>query len=79
MEVPFNEVDINPLCGVFLHGYNWRCGLNYTYIEVQTLQGTDMFLLLEINARRGPRSVMGARCVISDDDIKIIYDDANNL
>ena len=53
--------------------------MNYTGINLQTLQDKDMILLLENNIRGGISSVMGDRCVISDENKKILYVDANNL
>ena len=46
---------------------------------MQTLQDKDMILLLENNIRGGISYVMGKRYVISDENKKILYLDANNL
>ena len=73
------EYDFNPLYCVSLPGYTWQCGLNYTGINIQTLQDKDMILLLENNIRGGITSVMGDRYVKSDESKKILYKDANNL
>ena len=53
--------------------------MKYTGINLQTLQGKDMILLLENNIRGGISSVMGDRYVKSDENKKIFYIDANNL
>ena len=74
-----NEYGINPLYCVSLPGYTWQCGLKYTGINLQTLQDKNMILLLENNMRGGVSSVMGNRCVKSDDNKKILNIDANNL
>ena len=54
-------------------------GLKYTVINLQTLQDKDMISLLENNIRGGVSSVMGDRYVISDENKKMLYIDANNL
>ena len=79
IKVSVNEFGINPLYCVSLPGYTWQCGLKYTGIRLQTLQGKDMILLLENNIRGGISSVMGDRYMKSDDNKKILYIDANNL
>ena len=79
IKVSVNEFGINPLYCVSLPGYTWQCGLKYTGINLQTLQGKDMILLLENNIRGGISSVMGNRYVKSDKNKKILYIDANNL
>ena len=79
IKLSVNEYDINPLYCVSLPGYTWQCGLKYTGINLQTLQVKDMILLLENNIRGGKSSVMGDRCIKSDDNKKILYIDANNL
>ena len=57
------EVDINLLYCVSLPGYTWQCSLNYTGINLQTLQDKDMILLIENFIRWGISSVMGGRYV----------------
>ena len=79
IEISINPFDINPLYCVSLPGYTWQCGLNYTGINLQTLQDKDMILLLENNTSGGISSVMGDRYVESNEDKKIMYFDANNL
>ena len=79
IKVSFNEFEINPLYCVSLPGYLWQCGLKYTGINLQTLQGKDMILLLENNIRGGISSVMGDRYIQSDENKKILYIDATNL
>ena len=79
IKVSINEFGINPLYCVSLPGYTWQCGLKYTGINLQTLQDKDMILFLENIIRGGISSVMGGRYVKSDDNIKILYIDANNL
>ena len=79
IKVSVNEFDINPLYCVSLQGYTCQCGLKYTGINLQTLQDKDMILLFENNIRGGISSIMGAGYVISDDNKKILYIDANNL
>ena len=59
--------------------YTWQCGLRYTGINLQTLQDKDMILLLEKKIRGGLSSVMGDRHVISIENKKILYKDANTL
>ena len=79
IKVSVNEFGINPLYCVSLPGYTWLCGLKYTDIKLQTLQGKDVILLLEKNIRGGISSIMGDRYVKSDENKKILYADANNL
>ena len=79
IKVSVNEFDINPLFSVSLPGYTWQCGLKYTRINLQTLQDTDLILLIENNLRGGISSVIGDRYVKSDENKKILYKDANNL
>ena len=79
IKVSVNEFGINPLYCVSLPYYTWQCGLKHTGINLQTLQDKDMILLLENNFRGGISSVMGDRYVISDENKKILYVDANNL
>ena len=79
IKISNNEYGINPLYCVSLPGYTWLCGLKYTGIHLQTLQGNDMIFLLENNIRGGISSVMGKRYIKSDDNKKILYLDANNL
>ena len=79
IKVSINEFEINLLYCVSLPGYTWQCGLKYTGINLQTLQDKDLILRLENNIRGGISSVMGDRCVKSDEDKKILYMDATNL
>ena len=78
-KISVNEYGINPLHCVSLPGYTWQCGLQYTGINLETLQNKDMILLSENNICGGISSVMGGRYVISDENKKILYVDANNL
>ena len=73
------EYGINPLYCVGLPGYTSQFGMNYTDINLQTLQDEDMILLLENNIRGGISSVMGDRYIKSDKNKKILYIDANKL
>ena len=79
IKVSVNEFGINPLYCVSLPGYTWQCGLKYTGKNLQTLQDKDMILLLENIIRGGISSVVGDRYIKSDEIIKILYIDANNL
>ena len=79
IKVSLNKFGITPLYCVSLPGYTWECGLNYTGINLQTLQDKDLILTLETNIRGGISSVMGDRYVKSDDKKKIFYYDSNNL
>ena len=79
IKLSVNEYGIDPLYCVSLPGYTWQCGLKYTGINLQTLQDKDMVLLLENIIIGAISSVMGDRYVISDDNKKILYVDANNL
>ena len=77
-KVSINENGINLRNCVSLAGYTWQCGLKYRGINLQTLQDKDMILLLENDIRAGISSVMGDRYVISDENKKILFIDANN-
>ena len=79
IKISFNEFDINPLYCVSVPGYTWQCGLNYTGINLQTLQDRDMILVLENIIRGGISSVLGDRYIKSDDNKRILDFDANNL
>ena len=79
VKVSFEEYGIYPLYCVSLPGYTYQCALKYTDIKLQTLQDTDLILLIENNIRGGISSVMGDRYVKSDEDNSILYIDATNL
>ena len=79
VKVSTEEYKINPLYCVSLPGYTYQCALKYTNIKLQTLQDKDLILFIENNIRGGISSVMGDRCVKSDENNKIIYADATNL
>ena len=79
MKVSIKKFDINCQVFVSLHGYTWQFGLNYTRKKLQTLQDTNMVLLLEINIRGGISSVLGDRYVKSDENETIFYIDAINV
>ena len=53
--------------------------MEYTGINLESLQDKDMILLLENKVRGRISSVMGNRYVKSDENTKILYIDANNL
>ena len=79
IKVSVNEYDINRLYCVSLPGYTWQCGLNYTGINLQTLQDKVLILTLENNIRGGISAVMGDRYVKSNETKKLLYMDATNL
>ena len=68
---------INPLYYVSLPSYTWQCGLKFTGINLQTLQDRDMILIVENNIRGGINSVMGGRCVKSNENKMVLDVDAN--
>ena len=51
LKVSVNEFGINPLYCVSLPGYTWECDLNFTGINLQTLQDKDLILTLKNNMR----------------------------
>ena len=73
------EFDVNPLYWVSLPGYFWECGMEYTYIKLQTLQDKEIIFSMENNISGGISSVMGDRCVESEDNKKILYINAKDL
>ena len=79
VKVSTKEYSINPLYCVSLPGYAYESALIYTDNKLQTLQDKDLILFLENSIRGGTSSVMGVRYVISDDNKKIIYEDATSL
>ena len=79
INVSVNEFGKEPPYCVTLPGYTWQCGSKYTGKNLQTLQDNDMIYLLENIIRGGISSVMGDRCVKSDENKKILNVDANNL
>ena len=78
-KVSINQFVTNLLYCVSLPGYTWQCGLKYTGINLQTPQDKDLILTLENSIRGGKSSVMGDRCVKSDENKTLIYMDATNL
>ena len=70
IKVSVHELGIILLYCVSLTGYPWQFGLNYTGINLQTLQDKDIILLLENNIRGGISSVFGVRYVKSNDKNK---------
>ena len=79
INVSKREIDTHPLQSVSIPSYTWQCGLKCTDIKIQTLQDKDMIQFFEKNNRGGIRSVYGDRYVAAEDNIKILYIDANNL
>ena len=79
VKVSFEDYGFNPLYCVSLPSYTYQCALKYTNIKLQTLQDTDLILLIENNICGGITSVMGDRYVISDKKKKLLYIDATNL
>ena len=79
IKVSVNEYGTNALYCNSLPGYTWQCGLKFTGINLQTLQGKDMMFLLENKIRGVVSSVMGNRYVKSDENKTILYVDANNF
>ena len=53
--------------------------INYTDNKLQLLQDRDMIPLLENSIGGGISSVMCDRYVMSDENKKILYNEANNL
>ena len=70
---------INPLFCVSIPGYTWQCTMKYTNNNSQKLQDKNLILTSENNTRGGIGSIMGDRCVKSNDNKKILFIDANNL
>ena len=60
-----------------LPGYTWQCGLKFTDVKLQTLQDEELLLTLENNFRVEVSSVICDRYLVSDDNKKILYIDAN--
>ena len=79
VKVSVKEFVINPLYCVSLPGYTCECCLKYTGIHLQTLQDKDLILTVENNIRGGISSVMGDRCVNTDENKNILYMDSTNL
>ena len=66
IKVSINEFGLNPLYCVSSPGYTWQCGLEYTGINLQTLQDEDLILTLGNYIRGGISFLMGDRYVKSD-------------
>ena len=64
---------------VILPGYTWQCGLKNTGFELQSLKDKEMILFLQKIIRGGISSVMGDRYVKTDENKRILYEDAINL
>ena len=73
------EYNINPLYSYSLPGYTWKAGLKLTNIKLDFIKDEDLLLLLENNIRGEISSVMGPRYIESDENKKLLYNDANNL
>ena len=67
INISIEEYVINTLYCVSLPGYTRQCGMKFTAIKFKTLQDKDMILLLENNIRGGISSVMGDRCIQSNE------------
>ena len=78
-KVWFIEFGIKPLYCVSISGYTWQCSLKHTGIDLQTLQDKDLILILKNIIRGGMSSVMGDRYVKSDDNNRILYQEATNI
>ena len=79
IEVSVWKFEFNPLYCDSLPGFTWKCGLNYTGINLQTLQDKHLILTLKNNIRGGVSSVMGEKYVKSGESKQILYIDATNL
>ena len=79
IKTSIEQLGIIPLFCVSIPGYTWQCTMKYTNNNSQTLQDKNLLLTLENKARGGIGSIMGYRCVKSDDNKKILFNDANNL
>ena len=79
IKVSIKKFEINPLFCVSLPSFTWQCGSKYNGIEIQKLQDKDWILLLENSFRGGISSVMGNRYVKSNENKKILYEEATNL
>ena len=64
------EFGNNPSYCVSLPGYTWQFVSKFTRISLQTFQDKDLILTLENNVRGGMNSILGDRCVKSDDNKK---------
>ena len=73
------EYRINPLYSYSLPGYKWKAGLKLTNIKLDFIKDKELLLLLENNIRAGISSVMGPRCIESDENTKLLYIGAINL
>ena len=62
-----------------LPGYTWKTGLKMTTTKFDFIKHKHLLLLLEINIIGGVSSVMVDRYVEYDENIKLLYIDANNL
>ena len=73
-------MDINPFYCASLPGYTYRyCGLKNTNVKLKIFQDKETILLLENNFTGGITTVMGDRYVISNENKKMLYFDANNI
>ena len=76
-KVSTTEYGINPLYCVSLHVCTFHCALKNTDNKLQTLQHKHLVSALGNNIRGSLGSVLGDRCVESEDNKKILYMDAN--
>ena len=70
---------INPLYSYSAPGYTWKAGLKMTKFKLDFIKDEHLLLLFENNIRGGISSVMGDRHVEADENIKLLYIDADNL
>ena len=79
IEFSLKEFGINPLYCYSLRGFTWLWGLNFTDVELHYLKDDTLIRLVENDVRGGVSSVMGDRYVESNDEQKVLNNDAYNL
>ena len=73
------EYGFNLLYSYSLPGYTWKAGLKLTNIKLDYTKDKEVLLLLDNNIRAGITSVMGPRYIESDENTKLLYNNANNF
>ena len=78
-KVSISEFGINPLYHISIPGSTWSNGLRYTKAELELIKNVNSFQMFENGIRGGISGVFGDRYIESNNTIKILHIDMNNL
>ena len=74
-----SEFGINPLYHISLPGTTWSSGLRYTKVDLEIIENVDLFRMFENGIRRGVSGVFGDSYIESNNNVKSLHIDMNNL